>query len=91
MYICRYIDSQYHKVMQDIVSSKLYKEQFEAIQECFRNIGFTEEVRPCSAIHRVLGYRSFKCSDVCIVYGYYLSGGQLCLQHPLGHSEHWQH
>lgn len=30
--------------MQDIVSGKLYKEQFDAIQECFRNIGFTEEV-----------------------------------------------
>ncbi|MEQ2214087.1 Myosin-IIIb, partial [Xenoophorus captivus] len=39
----RYIDSQQCKVMQDIVSSKLYKEQFDAIQECFRNIGFTEE------------------------------------------------
>lgn len=45
--ICRYIDSQYCKVMQDIVSSKLYKEQFDAIQECFRNIGFTEEVLSC--------------------------------------------
>lgn len=44
MCICRYIDSQHCKVMQDIVSSKLYKEQFDAIQECFRNIGFTEEV-----------------------------------------------
>lgn len=30
--------------MHDIVSSKLYAEQFDAIQECFRNIGFTEEV-----------------------------------------------
>ncbi|MEQ2184866.1 hypothetical protein GOODEAATRI_012384, partial [Goodea atripinnis] len=39
----QYIDSQQCKVMQDIVSSKLYKEQFDAIQECFRNIGFTEE------------------------------------------------
>lgn len=44
MYPCRYIDSQQCKVMQDIVSGKLYKEQFDAIQECFRNIGFTEEV-----------------------------------------------
>lgn len=41
---CRYIDSQHRRVMQDIVSSKLYTEQFDAIQECFRNIGFTEEV-----------------------------------------------
>lgn len=40
----RYIDSRHRKVMQDIVSSKLYKEQFDAIQDCFRNIGFTEEV-----------------------------------------------
>lgn len=30
--------------MQDIVSSKLYTEQFDAIQDCFRIIGFTEEV-----------------------------------------------
>lgn len=44
MFICRYIDSQHRTVMQDIVSSKLYKEQFDAIQEGFRNIGFTEEV-----------------------------------------------
>uniref|UniRef100_A0A7N6AMA7 Myosin IIIB n=1 Tax=Anabas testudineus TaxID=64144 RepID=A0A7N6AMA7_ANATE len=38
------LELQHCKVMQDIVSSKLYKEQFDAIQECFRNIGFTEEV-----------------------------------------------
>lgn len=31
--------------MQDIISSKLYKEQFDAIQDCFRIIGFTEEVQ----------------------------------------------
>lgn len=40
----RYIDSQHCRVMQDIVSSKLYTEQFDAIQDCFRIIGFTEEV-----------------------------------------------
>lgn len=40
----RYIEGQHRRVMQDIVSSKLYTEQFDAIQECFRNIGFTEEV-----------------------------------------------
>uniref|UniRef100_H2V8Y0 non-specific serine/threonine protein kinase n=1 Tax=Takifugu rubripes TaxID=31033 RepID=H2V8Y0_TAKRU len=39
----RYIDSQHRRVMQDIVSSKLYTEQFDAIQDCFRIIGFTEE------------------------------------------------
>uniref|UniRef100_A0A8C5DNR8 Myosin IIIB n=1 Tax=Gouania willdenowi TaxID=441366 RepID=A0A8C5DNR8_GOUWI len=39
----RYIDSPHCEVMPDIISRKLYKEQFDAIQECFRNIGFTEE------------------------------------------------
>uniref|UniRef100_A0A8C2J8T1 non-specific serine/threonine protein kinase n=1 Tax=Cyprinus carpio TaxID=7962 RepID=A0A8C2J8T1_CYPCA len=39
----RYIDCVNGKVMQDIISSKLYKEQFDAIQDCFRIIGFTEE------------------------------------------------
>ncbi|XP_029112417.1 myosin-IIIb [Scleropages formosus] len=39
----RYIDNEHGKVMQDIVSRKLYKEQFDAIQDCFRIIGFTEE------------------------------------------------
>ncbi|TKS67229.1 Myosin-IIIb [Collichthys lucidus] len=48
----RYIDSQHRKVMQDIVSSKLYKEQFDAIQECFRNIGFTEE--EVNSVYRIL-------------------------------------
>lgn len=41
----RYIDCVSGKVMQDIISSKLYKEQFDAIQDCFRIIGFTEEVQ----------------------------------------------
>ncbi|XP_028446784.1 myosin-IIIb isoform X7 [Perca flavescens] len=48
----RYIDSQHRKVMQDIVSSKLYTEQFDAIQECFRNIGFTEE--EVNSVYRIL-------------------------------------
>uniref|UniRef100_A0A4W6FQT4 non-specific serine/threonine protein kinase n=1 Tax=Lates calcarifer TaxID=8187 RepID=A0A4W6FQT4_LATCA len=39
-------------LMQDIVSSKLYKEQFDAIQECFRNIGFTEE--EVNSVYRIL-------------------------------------
>ncbi|KAI7808281.1 putative myosin-IIIb, partial [Triplophysa rosa] len=39
----RYIDCVNSKVMQDIISSKLYTEQFGAIQDCFRIIGFTEE------------------------------------------------
>uniref|UniRef100_A0A3Q3VNZ2 non-specific serine/threonine protein kinase n=1 Tax=Mola mola TaxID=94237 RepID=A0A3Q3VNZ2_MOLML len=48
----RYINSQHRRVMQDIVSSKLYKEQFDAIQDCFRNIGFTEE--EVNSVYRVL-------------------------------------
>ncbi|XP_056282748.1 myosin-IIIb isoform X4 [Pseudoliparis swirei] len=48
----RYIDSPHCKVMQDIVSSKLYTEQFDAIQECFRNIGFTEE--EVNSVYRIL-------------------------------------
>ncbi|KAM4730791.1 myosin-IIIb isoform 1-T1 [Anableps anableps] len=48
----RYIDSQQCKVTQDIVSRKLYKEQFDAIQECFRNIGFTEE--EVNSVYRIL-------------------------------------
>lgn len=43
-FLFRYIDSANGKVMQDIVSSKLYKDQFDAIQDCFRIIGFSEEV-----------------------------------------------
>ncbi|XP_024142413.1 myosin-IIIb isoform X1 [Oryzias melastigma] len=48
----RYIDSHQCKVMHDIVSRKLYKEQFDAIQECFRNIGFTEE--EVISVYRIL-------------------------------------
>lgn len=44
VFLSRYIENQHGKVMQDIVSSKLYKEQFDAIQDCFRIIGFTDEV-----------------------------------------------
>uniref|UniRef100_A0A668AY42 Myosin IIIB n=1 Tax=Myripristis murdjan TaxID=586833 RepID=A0A668AY42_9TELE len=44
--------SQHCKVMQDIVSSKLYKEQFDAIQDCFRIIGFTEE--EVNSVYRIL-------------------------------------
>uniref|UniRef100_A0A671YXR0 non-specific serine/threonine protein kinase n=1 Tax=Sparus aurata TaxID=8175 RepID=A0A671YXR0_SPAAU len=43
---------QHRTVMQDIVSSKLYKEQFDAIQEGFRNIGFTEE--EVNSVYRIL-------------------------------------
>lgn len=45
IFFFRYIDSANGRVMQDIVSNKLYKDQFDAIQDCFRIIGFSEEVR----------------------------------------------
>ncbi|XP_067265787.1 myosin-IIIb isoform X2 [Chanodichthys erythropterus] len=48
----RYIDCVNGKVMQDIISSKLYKEQFVAIQDCFRIIGFTEE--EVNSVYRIL-------------------------------------
>ncbi|KAM9486283.1 myosin-IIIb isoform 3-T3 [Clarias gariepinus] len=48
----RYIDSANGKVMQDIVSSKLYKDQFDAIQDCFRIIGFSEE--EVASVYRIL-------------------------------------
>lgn len=44
LFFFRYIDGANGKVMQDIVSSQLYKDQFDAIQDCFRIIGFSEEV-----------------------------------------------
>ncbi|KAL2080962.1 hypothetical protein ACEWY4_022815 [Coilia grayii] len=48
----RYIESQNGQVMQDIISSKFYKEQFDAIQDCFRIIGFTEE--EVNLVYRIL-------------------------------------
>ncbi|KAI1884833.1 hypothetical protein AGOR_G00213910 [Albula goreensis] len=48
----RYIDSEHGKVMQDIVSSKQYKEQFDAIQDCFRIIGFTKE--EVNSVYKIL-------------------------------------
>ncbi|XP_067891481.1 myosin-IIIb isoform X2 [Heterodontus francisci] len=48
----RYIDNEKDKIMQDILTNSSYREQFEAIQHCFRIIGFTdEEVR---SVYRVL-------------------------------------
>ncbi|XP_067843594.1 myosin-IIIb isoform X3 [Heptranchias perlo] len=48
----RYIDNEKGKIMQDILTNSSYREQFEAIQHCFRIIGFTdEEVR---SVYRVL-------------------------------------
>uniref|UniRef100_A0A9J7XNZ5 Myosin IIIB n=1 Tax=Cyprinus carpio carpio TaxID=630221 RepID=A0A9J7XNZ5_CYPCA len=48
----RYIDWVHGKVMQDIISSKLCKEQFDAIQNCFRIVGFTEE--EVNSVYRIL-------------------------------------
>lgn len=41
----RYIDNETGRVMHDIVTKDSYGRQFEAIQHCFRIIGFTDEVR----------------------------------------------
>lgn len=41
----RYIDNETGRVMHDIVTKDSYGRQFEAIQHCFRSIGFTDEVR----------------------------------------------
>ncbi|XP_043931443.1 myosin-IIIb [Protopterus annectens] len=48
----RYIDNENGRVMQDIVSNKSYREQFEAIQDCFRIIGFSEE--EVNSVYRIL-------------------------------------
>ncbi|KAI5621137.1 myosin-IIIb isoform X2, partial [Silurus asotus] len=48
----RYINSANGKVMQDIVSNNLYKDQFDAIQDCFRIIGFSEE--EVNSVYRIL-------------------------------------
>ncbi|KAG7331116.1 hypothetical protein KOW79_005085 [Hemibagrus wyckioides] len=47
-----YINSANGRVMQDIVSSQLYKDQFDAIQDCFRIIGFSEE--EVNSVYRIL-------------------------------------
>nr|XP_025037955.1 myosin-IIIb [Pelodiscus sinensis] len=39
----RYIDNETGRVMQDIITKDSYGKQFEAIQHCFRIIGFTDE------------------------------------------------
>lgn len=41
----RYIDNETGRVLHDIVTKDSYGRQFEAIQHCFRIIGFTDEVR----------------------------------------------
>lgn len=41
----RYIAGETERVMQDITSKESYRSQFEAIQHCFKIIGFADKVR----------------------------------------------
>lgn len=69
----RYINSTNGKVMQDIVSSQLYKDQFDAIQDCFRIIGFSEEVQYAEMLNNnrnnmLLGIKGLvKCTEQCLL------------------------
>ncbi|NXX88249.1 MYO3B protein, partial [Centropus bengalensis] len=48
----RYIDNETGRVMRDIVTKDSYGRQFEAIQHCFRIIGFTDE--EVYSVYRIL-------------------------------------
>ncbi|XP_023574934.1 myosin-IIIb isoform X1 [Octodon degus] len=48
----RYIADGTERVMQDITSKESYRRQFEAIQHCFRIIGFTE--KEVQSVYRIL-------------------------------------
>ncbi|KAH0621473.1 hypothetical protein JD844_022826 [Phrynosoma platyrhinos] len=48
----QYIDNDTGKVMYDIISKESYGTQFEAIQHCFRIIGFTDE--EVHSVYRIL-------------------------------------
>ncbi|XP_078250517.1 myosin-IIIb isoform X3 [Pogona vitticeps] len=48
----RYIDNDTGRVMYDIISKGSYGTQFEAIQHCFRIIGFTDE--EVHSVYRIL-------------------------------------
>ncbi|KGL79234.1 Myosin-IIIb, partial [Tinamus guttatus] len=48
----RYIDNETGRVMQDIITKDSYGRQFEAIQHCFRIIGFTDE--EVHSVYRIL-------------------------------------
>lgn len=54
----RYIADETGRVIHDITSKDSYRRQFEAIQHCFRIIGFTDKVSDCqeknSSVH-ILG------------------------------------
>lgn len=40
----RYIQNDHVKLVPDIMTNTFYKEQFEAVEQCFKVIGFTLEV-----------------------------------------------
>ncbi|XP_074404616.1 myosin-IIIb isoform X1 [Zonotrichia albicollis] len=48
----RYIDNETGRVMHDIITKDSYGRQFEAIQHCFRIIGFTDE--EVYSVYRIL-------------------------------------
>ncbi|NWI20722.1 MYO3B protein, partial [Crypturellus soui] len=48
----RYIDNETGRVMQDIITKDSYGRQFEAIEHCFRIIGFTDE--EVHSVYRIL-------------------------------------
>ncbi|XP_006972464.1 myosin-IIIb [Peromyscus maniculatus bairdii] len=48
----RYIAAETGRVMQDITSKESYRRQFEAIQHCFRIIGFTN--KEVHSVYRIL-------------------------------------
>lgn len=43
----RYIADETGRVIHDITNKESYRRQFEAIQHCFRIIGFTDKVSDC--------------------------------------------
>ncbi|XP_069877354.1 myosin-IIIb isoform X5 [Dipodomys merriami] len=48
----KYIADETGRVMQDITSKESYRRQFEAIQHCFRIIGFTD--KEVNSVYRIL-------------------------------------
>lgn len=61
----RYIDNETGRVMHDIVTKDSYGRQFEAIQHCFRIIGFTDEVRDPAAKPLLILFIKINSSAAC--------------------------
>lgn len=61
----RYIDNETGRVMHDIVTKDSYGRQFEAIQHCFRIIGFTDEVRDPAAKPLLILFIKITSSAAC--------------------------